>query len=256
MHPRPLRCSFLAYHRYARSSRLADRGASPLSVRSDFGYRTPAAAVAPRLPPRPFLYPIVDVSVLGNRSVGSAVSALAAGGARIVQIRAKDAADRRFLELAREALSAARECGALLVVNDRPDSAKIVAADGVHLGDDDLPPAAARRLLGPNAIVGISTHDVEQLETAAVAPVDYVAVGPIYQTHTKARPDPVVGLDLVRQARQLLAVPLVAIGGITRESAAAIVAAGADGVAVISDLLREHDLREAARSFERALHRS
>jgi methylenetetrahydrofolate dehydrogenase (NADP+)/methenyltetrahydrofolate cyclohydrolase len=94
-----------------------------------------------------------------------------------------------------------RRIPALLVVNDRPDIAKIVGADGVHLGQDDLPPAAARSLLGPNVIVGVSTHNVEQLEAAALAPVDYVAVGPIYQTPTKARPDPVVGLDLVRQAR-------------------------------------------------------
>ena len=201
------------------------------------------------LPPRPFLYPIVDIGVLGPRPVGEAVRALAQGGARILQLRAKDAPDRQLWELAREAQAAALAAGARLLVNDRPDVARLVGAAGVHLGQHDLPPAVVRGLLGPEALIGLSTHTLEQVRAAAGEPVDYVAVGPVFLTRTKANPDPVVGLALVREARALVDRPLIAIGGITRDNAASVVAAGADGVAVISDLLRAEDLASAARSF-------
>jgi thiamine-phosphate pyrophosphorylase len=201
------------------------------------------------LPPRPFLYPIVDAGVLGLRPVGEAVGALAQGGARILQLRAKDVPDRQLWELAREAQAAALAAGARLLVNDRPDVARLVGAAGVHLGQHDLPPAVVRGLLGPEALIGLSTHSLEQVRAAAGEPVDYVAVGPVFPTRTKANPDPVVGLALVREARALVDRPLIAIGGITRDNAASVVAAGADGVAVISDLLRAEDLASAARSF-------
>jgi thiamine-phosphate pyrophosphorylase len=203
----------------------------------------------PRLPGRPFLYPIVDVAALGSRGVGEAVSALARGGARVLQLRAKDVDDARLVALAREALAAARAAGALLVVNDRPDVALVVGADGVHVGQDDVDPTDARRLLGRDALVGVSTHDPRQLEAAAAAPVDYVAVGPIFATGSKAAADPVVGLDLLRRARAMTDRPLVAIGGITRARAVEVAAAGADGLAVISDLLGAPDLEAAARAF-------
>jgi thiamine-phosphate pyrophosphorylase len=208
------------------------------------------------LPPRPFLYPIVDVAALRERAVGGAVAALVAGGARIVQFRAKGLADRRFLELAAEARSAAHAGGAALVVNDRPDVAIILGADGVHLGQDDLDPRPVRALLPPGFLLGVSTHDVEQLERAAGEPVDYVAIGPVFATRSKAAPDPVVGLEMVRRARGRTARPLVAIGGITEENARSVVDAGADGVAVISALLsQEGDLADAARRFAAALER-
>jgi thiamine-phosphate pyrophosphorylase len=211
--------------------------------------------VARPLPPRPFLYPIVDVAALGERAVGSAVAALAAGGAKVVQFRAKGLPDRRFLDLAAEALAAARAGGAALIVNDRPDVALILGADGVHLGQDDLDPRAVRTLLPPGALLGVSTHNLEQLERAAGAPVDYLAIGPVFPTRSKAAPDPVVGLEMVRKARALVTGSLVAIGGITEENARSVVDAGADGVAVISALLSQADLAAAGRRFAAALGR-
>ena len=205
------------------------------------------------LPPRPFLYPIVDVATLGARTVGSAVAALADGGATLVQFRGKGLSDRRFLELAAEALAAARAGGAMLVVNDRPDVAVILGADGVHLGQDDLAPREVRPLLPPGALLGISTHGAEQVRRAAAEPIDYVAVGPVFPTRTKAAPDPVVGLEMVRRARALTDRPLVAIGGITEENARSVADAGADGVAVVSALLSQPDLAAAARRFAAAL---
>jgi thiamine-phosphate pyrophosphorylase len=202
-----------------------------------------------RLPPGPFLYPILDADLLGGRACGAAVADLARGGARIVQLRAKGASDRVLFALAREAQSAARAAGVLFVVNDRPDVALMVGADGVHLGQDDLPPTEARRLLGPDAVIGWSTHSLEQLERAAAEPVDYLAFGPVFPTVTKRDPDPVVGPDLLRAARALTARPLVAIGGIDASRAALAIAAGADGVAVISALADARDLEQAARAF-------
>jgi thiamine-phosphate pyrophosphorylase len=211
--------------------------------------------VARSLPPRPFLYPIVDAAALGGRAVGGAVAGVVAGGARLVQFRGKGLPDRRFLELAAEALDAARAGGALLVVNDRPDVAIILGADGVHLGQDDLAPGEVRALLPPGTLLGVSTHDLEQLERAAGQPVDYVAIGPVFPTRSKTAPDPVVGLEMVRAARALTPRPLVAIGGITEDNAGSVTEAGADGVAVISGLLSQADLAAAVRRFTAALAR-
>jgi thiamine-phosphate pyrophosphorylase len=205
------------------------------------------------LPRRPFLYAIVDVAFLGGRGVGPAVAALARGGAGLLQLRAKGVADRLFLSLAREAVEASRAAGVPLLVNDRPDIARLVGADGVHVGQDDLCPADVRRILPAPALVGISVHNTAQLEAAARAPVDYVAVGPVFPTTSKARPDPVVGLDFVRQARTRTALPLVVIGGIRRENALPTFEAGADGIALISALLSRADLAEAAHEICRAL---
>ena len=205
------------------------------------------------LPPRPFLYPIVDVATLGTRPVGASVAGLVDGGAKLVQFRGKGLPDRRFLELAAEALAAARRGGAMLVVNDRPDVALILGADGVHLGQDDLDPRDVRGLLPPGALLGVSTHDLPQLERASGAPVDYVAIGPVFPTRTKAAPEPVVGVEMVRRARALTSWPLVAIGGITESNAGSVVDAGADGVAVVSALLAEADLSGAFRRLEKAL---
>jgi thiamine-phosphate pyrophosphorylase len=205
------------------------------------------------LPPRPFLYPVVDAGVLGTRPVGASVAALVAGGARIVQFRAKDLPDRRFLELAAQALAAAHAGGALLIVNDRPDVARLVGADGVHVGQEDLDPRDVRALLPPGALLGVSTHDLGQFERASGEPVDYIAIGPVFPTRTKAAPDPVVGLETVRRARAFTSRPLVAIGGIVETNAWSVVDAGADGVAVISALLAETDLSDAFRRLEKAM---
>ena len=204
--------------------------------------------MARRLPVGPFLYAIVDAERLGARPAGDAAEALARGGAAVVQLRAKRVPDRRLFELAREARDGAGRGGALFVVNDRPDIALLLGA-GVHLGQDDLPPAEARLLLGADAVIGRSTHSLAQLEEAVREPVDYVALGPVFATATKGDAEAVVGLAMVRAARALTQLPLVAIGGIDRERAPQVVAAGADGLAVISALLDEADLARAAREF-------
>jgi thiamine-phosphate pyrophosphorylase len=205
------------------------------------------------LPARPFLYPILDAGALAGRPVADAVRAVAAGGARLVQWRAKGLADAALLRSAREAAAAAHEAGLALIVNDRPDVARLAGADGVHVGQLDLPPAACRAVLGPQALVGLSTHDVAQLVAGRGEPVDYLAVGPVFPTRSKADADPVVGLDLVRRARAAWRGTLVAIGGLTPENAPSVVDAGADGIAVISALLGPEDLAEAVRRFRRAL---
>jgi thiamine-phosphate pyrophosphorylase len=207
----------------------------------------------PGLPPRPFIYPIVDTGALAGRSPAEAVRALAAGGARLIQLRAKDLRDGALLEMARAVLAAARAAGVTLVVNDRADVALVAAADGVHVGQDDLPPSACRAVLGEEAMVGLSTHDVAQLEAGQREPVDYLAVGPVFPTPSKLAPDPVVGTALVRRARALWKGPLVAIGGITPDNAREVVDAGADGLAVISGVMAHDDLAEAMRRYRRAL---
>jgi thiamine-phosphate pyrophosphorylase len=195
----------------------------------------------------------VDAGALGGRSVTEVLRALSAGGARLAQLRAKGLGDRALTALAREAVAASRRAGLTLVVNDRADVARIAGADGVHVGQEDVPPAACRTVLGEGALVGLSTHTVAQLEAGRREPVDYLAVGPVFPTRSKERPDPVVGLELVRRARQFWRGPLVAIGGITPENARDVIEAGADGLAVISAVMAHSDLAEAVRRFRRAL---
>jgi thiamine-phosphate pyrophosphorylase len=163
---------------------------------------------------------------------------LADGGATLVQLREKNLPAFDFYNEAKAALVVARERGVTLIINDRVDLALALRASGVHLGQDDLPPDAARRLLGNDAIIGYSTHNVAQAIAAAVLPIDYVAIGPILPTGTKANPDPVVGLDGLRAVRKAIgAMPLVGIGGITQANARTVIDAGADSVALISALL-------------------
>jgi thiamine-phosphate pyrophosphorylase len=165
---------------------------------------------------------------------------LSAGGATLIQLREKHLSPREFYSAAKEALDVARERKVRLIINDRVDIALALGADGVHLGQDDLPPAAARRLLGERAIIGFSTHSVEQARRAASLPVDYLAIGPIFRTSSKENPDAVVGLEGLRRVRRAAgSVPLVAIGGITLETAPEVIAAGADAIAVISLLLKQ-----------------
>jgi thiamine-phosphate pyrophosphorylase len=186
----------------------------------------------------PKLYPITDAR-LCPLSHAAQVTAFVEGGARFVQVREKHLGAREFYRQAEEAAGVARRTGATLIVNDRVDIALALGADGVHLGQDDLAPEAARRLLGAGPVVGFSTHSVEQAVAAARLPVSYVAIGPIFQTGTKENPDPVVGLDGLRRVRAALPthLPLVAIGGLDRETARAALDAGADSVAVISALV-------------------
>ena len=158
----------------------------------------------------------------------------------MIQLRDKNAAAGEFYAQAIEAVEYAHTLGAKIIINDRVDIALATGADGVHLGQDDLPPAEARKILGPDAIIGYSTHSVDQAEAALRLPVDYLAIGPIFTTSTKANPDPVVGLEGLRDVRTAIGdFPLVAIGGIDRMNAASVLESGADSVAMISDLLSE-----------------
>ena len=183
------------------------------------------------------IYPITDIQISGL-SHADQVSLLADGGATFIQLREKNLPAIDFYNEALASLVVARQRGITVIINDRVDVALAVGAAGVHLGQDDLPPDAARKLLGDDAIIGYSTHNVSQASAAANLPVDYVAIGPIFPTGTKTNPDPVVGLDGLRAVRYAIGdIPLVAIGGITESNAAAVIEAGADSVAVITALL-------------------
>jgi thiamine-phosphate diphosphorylase len=195
------------------------------------------------LPP---LYAIVDPLDTG-RTPEELAGALLAGGARLLQLRLKTAGSGELLAAARALRVLTARAGALLLINDRPDVARAAGADGVHLGQDDLPVAAARVVLGPGAVVGVSTHDVEQARVAASAGADYLGVGPVFTTTTKVATPPARGLDLVRAVRAAVALPLVGIGGITPDTAPAVRAAGADAVAMIAALVRAPDVTAAVR---------
>lgn len=174
--------------------------------------------------------------------------ALFSGGARLVQIRDKTATAQTLLAEVEEALKTAPP-GARLIVNDRADVARIAGAAGVHLGQQDLPPTLARRTLAPGQIVGYSTHSLVQAMQADKEPVDYIAVGPIFATTTKVNPDPVVGLNLLREICSKVRKPVVAIGGITLETSGDVLACGAASVAAIGDLLKHGSVGARTREW-------
>ena len=199
----------------------------------------------------PRLYPILDTSYFPD-AVGmfAAAEELAAAGCNLLQYRNKSGNARCMLEEARE-LRPCFGAGVKLIMNDRADLCLAAGFDGLHLGQDDLSPEAARRIIGPARWLGVSTHNPVQLAEADKTSADYLAIGPIFATSSKANPDPVVGLEGVRRARELTRKPLVAIGGITRANARSVIDAGADAVAVISDLIR--DPGKSAEEFLRIL---
>ena len=196
----------------------------------------------------PRLYPITDRRLSGLAHAEQ-LARLCEAGARLVQLREKALPPRELYAELLEALKGARSFGARLIVNDRVDLALAAGADGVHVGQDDVPPEAARALLGEGRLVGFSTHNIEQAAAAARLPVDYVAVGPVFGTSSKENPDPVVGLEGVRRVREAVGgrIKLVAIGGITRETAPSVLEAGADSVAVIGALVNTSDPAEITR---------
>ena len=213
------------------------------------------------LPKLPKLYAITDCQ-LSNCTHAEIVRMLLAGGVRWIQLRDKDASARALLDTARKCLPLARAAGARLIINDRVDVALTADADGVHLGQEDLSVEEAREILGEEKIIGISTHSLDQFRAALETSANYIAVGPVFPTKTKENPAPVVGLDLVREARKLTDRPIVAIGGITLERAAEVIGAGANSVAVISalypfadisDFFTKPDIRRRASEFLKAL---
>ena len=188
----------------------------------------------------PRVYPIVDAASLAARALDPVrvTQAMLDGGARILQFRFKGQVTAPLLDQAIRMGELCRSAGCSFIINDRADVA-LLAQAGLHLGQDDLPPDAARRLMQHGVLVGLSTHNASQIHVAEIEPVDYVAFGPIFPTQSKHQPDPTTGLERLAEIRKLTKRPLVAIGGITRANAPSVWAAGADSVAVIADLLPE-----------------
>ena len=188
------------------------------------------------LPP---IYPITSVE-LSNLSHADQIHLLSQGGATLIQLREKKLPPAQCYEQAKAAVIAAEKHGVQLIINDRADIALAVGAYGVHLGQDDMPPDAARKLLGDDAIIGYSTHNIEQARHALALPVDYLAIGPIFETSSKTDTSPTLGLDGLRAVRDAVGdAQLVAIGGISHTNAREVIHAGADSVAVISALLSD-----------------
>ena len=202
----------------------------------------------------PKIYPLTD-TVLSGSTHAAQVSALIEGGSRLVQIREKHASSGEFYQAVVECLEIAAASDTKIIVNDRVDIAIAAGAHGVHLGRTDLPVVEARKLLGEHAIIGVSTHSIEEVREALQFQVDYIAFGPVWPTATKEDPDPVVGLDLLAEVKRITGqVPVVAIGGINVSNLAVTISAGADSAAIISDLycrpdeiaLRYRELAEIA----------
>jgi thiamine-phosphate pyrophosphorylase len=187
-----------------------------------------------QLPP---VYPITDTALSGL-SIPEQVRQMTAGGATLIQLREKKASSRDFYKAASHAIEFARTNDARIIINDRVDIAMLLDADGVHLGQEDLSPVHARRLLGEKAIIGYSTHNLSQAAEAVKLPIDYLAFGPVFPTSTKENPDPVVGLELLAEVKGIAAdLPLIAIGGIDETNIASVWTAGADSAAMIGNIV-------------------
>ena len=197
----------------------------------------------------PRFYAIIDPAQAGGRPPAEVAETLLSAGVRLIQLRDKQGSSRDLFEQARSLSAIIRRGEGIFIVNDRADVARAAGADGVHLGQADLPVELARQILGPGKWVGFSTHVLAQVVEADRSSADYVAFGPIFETAGKERPDPVVGLDGLRQVRKATRKPLVAIGGITVRNARQVIEAGADSVAVIRDLLQAPDLAKRAEEF-------
>ena len=198
------------------------------------------------VPPR--LYVILDAALL-TRPAPQLARELALAGVSLMQYRNKTASAREVLTASRELVEFLSSVGVSLIINDRADLSVLASAQGVHVGQEDLEVERARGIVGADRWVGVSTHNLEQFRSAAATSADYIAVGPVFATSSKANPDPVIGTEFIRQVRRLTDKPIVAIGGITLETAGSVIAAGADSVAVISDILRAADPAERARRY-------
>jgi len=201
------------------------------------------------------LYVITGSAFLRGRSLEEVITAAIRGGADTIQLREKDFGGRALLEAGRLLRRITAEHGVRLIVNDRIDVAIGVDADGVHLGQSDLPITVARDILGPGKIVGLSTHSVAEAVAAERAGADYIGLGPMFPTRTKLDTEPVVGPDGVRDVRRHVRLPIVAIGGIRPEHAAEIIGNGANAVAVISAVIGADDVEGAARTVRQIVDR-
>jgi len=199
------------------------------------------------------LYPVTCQALSKGRSNLDVLDALIEGGARVVQLREKELSDREFFEMARAFRQRTEQAGMTLIINDRVDVCRAVEADGVHLGQDDFPLREARRLLGPNTIIGVSTHDVEQALRAVEEGADYINVGPIFETQTKQHSGPPVGLDLFREIRRFVNIPITVMGGIKLENLDQVLEAGARRIAVVSAVVGADDIATTVRQFRRRI---
>jgi thiamine-phosphate pyrophosphorylase len=201
----------------------------------------------------PRLYAIIDPAQTRDLGPVAVAEILLSAGVRLIQYRSKTQISRRVFDVSCGIAERAHQVGGVFIVNDRADLARLASADGVHLGQEDLPVEQARRVLLAGQGLGVSTHTRAQFEEAEASSADYIAFGPVFPTGSKERPDPVVGLEALREMRSLTRKPLVAIGGITLANAPSVIEAGADSVAVIHDLLAAEDIGEQARKFLQAL---
>jgi thiamine-phosphate pyrophosphorylase len=201
----------------------------------------------------PKIYPITNVELSGL-SHADQVRRLGDAGCRFLQIREKSGSSREIFDAVVESVSIADAIGIKIILNDRVDIAIAARADGVHLGQDDLSPEEARKLLGEEVIIGYSTHSVEQAIEGAMLPIDYIAIGPIFATRTKENPDPIVGLEGLKRVRDAIGdFPLVAIGGIDIMNVTSVLASGADSAAIIGDLFTPNaNLGERFYAFRQA----
>ncbi|MEK6539037.1 MAG: thiamine phosphate synthase [Deltaproteobacteria bacterium] len=190
----------------------------------------------------PIIYPIIDSSLFTLDNIGKTAEAIIDGGAKILQLRAKRLSSKEFLETARIIMKITKDKGTVFIVNDRVDIALLTDADGVHLGQDDLPVKEARRLLGNNKIIGYSTHNLREALEAVRLPVDYISFGPIFPTKTKEDAQTPKGLKGLSEVRKSVGIPIVAIGGITETNMAHVLKEGVESVAMISEILTSLDI--------------
>ena len=195
------------------------------------------------------LYIILDPSVCPDRSLSDVLKEAAMAGARLFQYRNKSASMKEAYAEALVLRQVAVDTGVTFIVNDRCDLALAVDADGVHLGQGDLPLDLARKVMGPDKLIGISTHNPDQVREASAGKADYLGFGPIFKPGSKQDHDPVVGLEGLRAMRKLTSLPIFAIGGIQVDQAGEVTRAGANGVAVISAILKAPDISHAVKSF-------
>jgi thiamine-phosphate pyrophosphorylase len=201
----------------------------------------------------PSVYLVLDRLFVGERDLLATLQAALAGGVTVVQLRDKQAPRALFLEQARRIQALLQPTDVPLIINDRVDVALEIGADGVHVGQDDMAAAEARRLLGPRAIIGLSVSRPDELAAADPALVNYIGLGPVFPTDTKLNTPPPLGIGGVRALRRRLKLPVVAIGGIGANNAAPLIVAGADGVAVVASICSAPDPEAAARLLTRAV---
>ncbi|TKJ41259.1 thiamine phosphate synthase [candidate division LCP-89 bacterium B3_LCP] len=199
------------------------------------------------------LYPVTCEKLSNGRTNLEVLDELIAGGAKVVQLREKDLSDRDFFELATEFRRRTFQAGMTLIINDRVDICRAVEADGVHLGQDDFPLKTARRMLGPQTIIGVSTHSIEEAVQAEKEGADYINVGPIFATQTKEHTGTPVGIELFRKVNDLVNIPITVMGGIKLENLQQVLDAGVKRVAVVTGIISSDDIAIAVREFRRRI---